>query len=293
MRVPNVLIIGAMKSGTTGVFFDLCRHPQVFEPDNKEPHCLCDDAVLSEEGRRQYASVYAEAAPEQLVCDASTGYSKLPDLAGVVDRAGAVLPNDFRVVYVVRDPIDRIASHHHHEFVEGKVPANIDETVRRFPRYINYSRYGYQLKPWIEAIGRQRVRVVRFEDYRADRRGVTKQLCDWLGLDGDQLPPADATVHNQAAGKPLITQSWRGVQNSWVYQQVLRRLLPPRARNTLQRLVLPQAPNRPQSPTPETIAWLQEQLASDVRQVSDYAGSSELLWEGYQLEKEPPTDIRL
>lgn len=281
MRLPNVLIIGAMKSGTTGVFFDLCRHPHVFEPDDKEPHCLCHDHVLTDAGRDEYAAIYSAATADQLLCDGSTGYTKLPDHPGVVERALAVLPDDFRVIYVVRDPIDRIASQHHHEFVEGKVPASIDAAVREFPRLINYSRYGHQLAPWVEAIGLDRVRVVRFEDYRADRRGATVRLCEWLGLDSSLLPDEDATVHNQASGKPLITKRWRGVQNSWWYQLVLRRLLPPRTRNWLQRLVLPKAPDRPAPPSPATIEWLKTELSEEVEQISEYAQAAEPLWDGY------------
>ncbi len=288
MRLPNVLIVGAMKSGTTGVFFDLCRHPHVFEPDNKEPHCLCDDRVLTGEGRGEYAAVYAGAAPDQMLCDGSTGYTKLPDHQGVVERALAVLPDDFRVIYVVRDPIDRIASHHHHEFVEGKMPASIDEAVREFPRLVNYSRYGYQLSPWVDAIGIDRVRVVRFEDYRADRHGTTASLCEWLGLDSGLLPSEDVTIHNQAAGKPLITKKWRGVQTSWWYQHVLRRMLPPRTRNWLQRVVLPKVQERPAPPTHETVEWLRSELTKDVQHISEYATEAEALWQGYSAAGRPP-----
>ena len=53
MRLPDFLIIGAMKSGTTGLFFDLCSHPRVFLPENKEPTRLASDDVLTTEGRQK------------------------------------------------------------------------------------------------------------------------------------------------------------------------------------------------------------------------------------------------
>ena len=281
MRLPQLLIIGAMKSGTTGVFMDLCLHPQVFEQSNKEPHFLCSDKVLTAAGQAEYESVYEGAREDQLLCDASTGYTKRPDREGMAERAVKVLPDDFRAVYVVRDPIERIISQHHHEHVEGKVPASIDEAVRQFPRYVEYSRYGYQLTPWIEAIGPDRVRVIRFEDYKADRQKVTKQLCEWLGLDTALLPPPDSTVHNRAAGRPQITSFWQSVQRSSAYRRLIRPLVATRTRVLLQRLVLPKALDRPAPPSSATISWLRGQLADDVRQISRYAGSPTPLWGDY------------
>jgi len=282
MRLPNLLIIGAMKSGTTGVFFDLCRHPQVFQQDNKEPHCLRQAEVLTPAGRQAYAEIFAGARADQVLCDASTGYSKRPDHEGVVERAVAVLPPDFRVVYLVREPIDRIISQHYHEMIEGKISPSIDTVVRQHPRYVNYSRYGYQLQPWIEAVGRDRVKVIRFESYKAERVATIRGLCEFMGLDPEQLPrETDQVIYNQNDGKPLIDSFWRGVKNSPVYQRGVRPLLPMRMRNLLLRRVLPKAPPRPAPPTAETLTWLRSQLADDVWQISEYAGSAEPLWEGY------------
>lgn len=282
MRLPGLLIIGAMKSGTTGVFMDLCRHPGVFAQDNKEPHCLRQDEVLTAAGRQAYAQIFAGAREDQLLCDASTGYSKRPDNEGIVDRAMQVLQEGFRVIYIVREPIDRIISQHYHEFIAGMVPACIDTVVREHPRFVNYSRYGYQLQPWIEALGPERVRVVRFETYKADRLATIQGLCEFAGLDPQRLPrEADQVVYNQNDGKPLIDTFWRRVKHSSVYQRAVRPLLPVRLRHHLQRAVLPKAPDRPAPPTAETCAWLKSQLAGDVRQISQYAGSAELLWEDW------------
>jgi hypothetical protein len=282
-RLPQLLIIGAMKSGTTGVFMDLCRHPMVFLPDNKEPHALRDEKVLTSEGRAAYAALYERARPDQLLCDASTGYTKRPDYPGVVERALKVLPDGFRVIYVVRDPVARIVSHHFHEFIEGRVPADLDQVVRSDPRFINYSRYGYQLEPWVDALGVDRVRVVRFEDYTADRQATVAGLCECLELDSVLLPTLDATVHNQNQGKPVMNRFWRRFQSSSVYRYGLRPLVSLRMRAALQKMVLPKAPSRPPAPPESTLAWLREQLADDVVVISRLAGRAEPLWPGYEL----------
>src|SRR5690606_34300557 len=111
-------------------------HPGVFLPDNKEPHFLREDRVLTPQGQAEYAALYERARADQILCDASTGYTKRPDFPGVVERALEVLPEGFRVIYVVREPVARIVSHHFHEFIEGRVAADIDHVVRNDPRFL-------------------------------------------------------------------------------------------------------------------------------------------------------------
>jgi len=264
-RFPDVLIIGAMKSGTTGLFMDLCCHPGMFLAESKEPECLCHDRVLEDEGRREYASLYKAAATDQLACDASTAYSKLPDYPGVVDRATQLLPADFKVIYVVRDPIDRMASQFQHERQAGIVPPEIDQVVRETPRYLNYSRYGYQLQPWIEAIGRERILVIRFEDYRDDRQATVVRVCGFLGLPADQLATIEAVVHNQGARKPVAGKFWKFVRSTWWYQKVLRPLTSLRVRLLLQRWVLPKSQVKVSKMSDSTRAWLHRELEPDTQ----------------------------
>ncbi|MCO6043197.1 sulfotransferase domain-containing protein [Aeoliella sp. ICT_H6.2] len=264
MRLPDFLIIGAMKSGTTGLFFDVCGHPQVYMPVNKEPHALCDDKVLTEAGKQEYADLYVAAGADQLVGDASTGYSKLPDRPGVVERAVAVLPEDFRAIYIIREPISRIISQHYHEFSRGLVGADINAVVREHPRYLDFSRYAWQLRPWVEAIGRDRIRVVLFEQYKSSRSAVVAETCRFLGLDPDERPAIDEQeVFNAGDGKPVPGPIWNAIRGNKMYQKLVRPLVSSRARHHLRKYFMRKAPPRPTPPSAETIAWLQQELAND------------------------------
>lgn len=268
MRLPNFLIIGSMKSGTTGVFLDLCRHPLVFEQQNKEPHFLCNDRVLTPAGLAEYAELYKEAPEGQLLCDASTGYTKMPDHMGVPQRAVQVLPNDFRAIYIIRDPIDRIASQHYHEFSLGLVGPDINTVVREHPRYIQYSRYAWQLEPWAEAIGRERIHVMCLEQYKSARSESISQACRFLGLDPAELPSLEAEkVHNAGDRKPVPGPVWNAIRGNKMYQKLIRPLFSARMRHHARKYFMAKAPERPAPPSEETIAWLEEQLADDVRQL--------------------------
>ena len=261
MTLPNVLNIGAMKSGTTGVFMDLVKHPDFYEPQDKEPGDLCSDLVFTEAGLEKYANRYATADKQQIICDASTTYTKRPDIEGVAQRAVQVLPADFKVIYVVRHPIRRILSQHWHELTDNQVSLGIDDAVRQYERFVAYSRYAYQLEPWIAAVGLDRIRVVQFEEYMANREQVIKGLWEFLGLQ-PPYPTVDKTVYNQSSSKPILNGFWSQVRTSWVYQTV-RPLISLSSRKILRELILPKANDKPAPPTPETIQWLNEELSSD------------------------------
>src|SRR5262245_60208451 len=110
MRLPNFLVIGAMKSGTTTFYHDLAAHPDVFLAE-KELGALSRDVATVE-----YASYFKRAKPEQLCGDVSTTYSMCPDVSGVADRAKKNLSRNTKIIYLVREPVARAISHHYHYY---------------------------------------------------------------------------------------------------------------------------------------------------------------------------------
>ena len=286
LRLPNVLIIGAMKAGTTSLFMDLAAHPDVLLTGDKEPHALCSDKVLSEQGRQEYADLYGQPT-EGTIVDASTGYAKRPDFQSVAERAVKVLPAGFKVIYLLREPIARIISHHYHDFSRGDAGPNIDEAVREHPRFVNYSRYAYQLEPWIDAVGRERIQVVRFEDYTGDRLSVVSQLYGFLGLPelSEQLDAEK--VYNKSQDKPVRKGMWSVIYHNSIYRNMLRPLLPVEFRMKLARLLLPKAPEKPEPPSDDTLAWLRDELVEDSQRLRTLLQLDAPLWP--LLQPEPVT----
>ncbi len=83
---PDFLVVGAMKGGTTTLYFDLGAHPDLHLPEPKEPEVLvrhADPAAI----REAYAAHFRNARPGQLCGEASTVYTKRPDHEGVAERA--------------------------------------------------------------------------------------------------------------------------------------------------------------------------------------------------------------
>ena len=87
MPLPDFLIIGAMKAGTTTLYRDLMTNPAIFFPSEKEKSHLLRDEVLTEAGRRDYEKLFRRARPGQVLGIAPTRYTNLPDCPGVPGRA--------------------------------------------------------------------------------------------------------------------------------------------------------------------------------------------------------------
>lgn len=304
MRFPDFLIIGAMKSGTTTLYRDLLTNPGVFMPTEKEPHSLCEDAVLTPEGRAAYAALFEGVREDQVCGEASTGYTKLPDHPGVVGRAKALLPGHARFVYLVREPVSRAISHHHHFMTSGRICDPIDVAVETVPSLIDYSLYAMQVEPWMEAFGAEHVRVMIFERFVKDRRGAAVEAAGFLGIPPrPELVEADK-VFNQSESKPVLAKSgpMRWMQQSWAYRKMVRPVLSLEARERLRRALLPRANPRPSPPSPETVDRIIERVAPDAERLARLMGIPSPIWEfdkvrekvlaGGQANNSPPESVQ-
>lgn len=263
----HVFVIGAMKSGTTTLHADFSQHPDVSVAE-KEYDGLRRFDTASDTGRRAYRDGLGDG---ELTVDITASYSMAPHLSGVACDAAAVEPRA-AVVYLVRDPVARIVSHHHHDLASGIVPAEIDTAVRKDPRLIDYSRYAAQLRPWFGAFPASSIRVVKFEDYVEDRRGTTDELLGWLGL---RPLPAGAdidSVSNRTRGRVAARGRLRGWLHSDLYRHRIRPLVPQRVRSRTARAVLTTTPARPAPPSAETVRHILSELASDLRSLHDTTG---------------------
>ncbi len=278
MKLPDFLLVGSMKCGTTTLFKDLCAHPRVFMPDDKEPHNLCDDRVLTDEGLREYAALFAPARPDQKCGEASTGYTKLPTRTGVVERARKTLSPELRLIFIVREPVSRIVSHHYHLYSNARTGPVIEDTLANDARLVDYTRYATQIEPWINAYGREAVLIVKFEDFIKDRRGHASALHRHLRIEERPDVVREDAVANKGEGKP-VPKGLTGFFRSPVYKKVIRGLAPAGARRWAQKTLLPKAPDRPPPPRPETVERLIAELEPECRRLAAIMGVPGAVWD--------------
>ena len=270
-----------MKAGTTTLYRDLLTHPRIFFSQDKEPGNLLDDAVLTPEGRAAYRALFAAASPDQLCAEASTAYTKRPTHEGVARRARALLGEDLRLIYIMREPVARLVSQHRHELTAGEITeTDIDAAIERHPHLIDYSRYAMQLEPWLEVFGRERILTLEMEAHAADRAGGTAAVQRFLGLDPmPDLVRADA-VYNKGDAKPVLRGPWQVVQQSMPYQKLIRPLIGVETRQKLREALLPRATTQLAAPSESSLARVRERLEPDLARLRAMLGGDAPSWAG-------------
>lgn len=289
-RLPDFLVIGAMKCGTTSLYHDLRSWPGL---------CLAEkemNALLHDSAAVRYAEAFRGAGAGQLLGDVSPDYAKRPESDGVAARAKALLAGrPVRLIYLVREPLSRLVSHH--AFLstqQGRarqgMPRGIEEALAAFPSLVDYSRYAWQLEPWVEAFGSEALLVLRFEDYVADRAETLRKVAGFLGQDFDGLPSPSGRVHNPTAGRPVATPGWRRLLDAGLYRRWIRPWFTPEARDRLRHWLLPKAPGRPPPPNRATVARLLPTLKADGEALRLLLGRERPLWDlDSALERYPET----
>ena len=284
MRLPDFLVIGAMKAGTTSLCSDLEAIPGVFFPTVKEPHTLCLDSVLTPGGRRRYAALFRAACDNQRCGEGSTGYTKVPLHRGVPRRAKSVLGGQLRLVYIGWEPVSRAISHHYHMYRSGDAPRSFENAYRSNPLIAECSRYARQLEPWLDVFGRDNLHVVRFETYIHSRDEVVGGVCRFLEveplLQGVSLAPLKNRGDDQVMAPMILrhcTRSFTGSQ--WSKRVVHPFRAPGGFGSASKQYSYKHAPSRPDPPSIELIDEMIEQLDEDAARLPLLLGEKEPYWD--------------
>jgi hypothetical protein len=197
MSLPDFVIIGAMKCGTSTLHAQLAAQPQFFMSAPKEPNFFSNDEIYAK-GEAWYRGLFASAPAGAIKGESSTHYTKLPTYPKTVDRLASLIPQA-KFIYVTRDPIERLVSQYIHEWTEGRISVPIDEAIEKHPELIAYSRYGYQLQPFVERFGRERILHIEFERMTAEPDATLKRIAAFLGAAGEVVWRGDLEAQNVSA----------------------------------------------------------------------------------------------
>jgi Sulfotransferase family len=224
-RKPNLFIIGSMKSGTTYLFNLLSSHPSIFMCHPKEPSYFVNPNELRQlsprfwkegywESQENYLRLFQLAGTAKIVGEGSVYYSHLPFASGVPERIRQFNP-DARLIYVMRDPIERTMSHYWHRVRWNGEHRPIADAVKNCPWYRDVSYYAMQLLPYFECFGRDQIKLVVFEEMISKTSEVIRSICRWLNLGDDWLP----TLNHQ----PLNVTPEKVAQSNAVLHQLLQK----------------------------------------------------------------------
>lgn len=193
VNLPDFIVIGAMKCGTTTLQTQLAAQSGVFMSTPKEPNYFSDDAVFAK-GRDWYEGLFAEAPNGVLKGEASTHYTKLPTYPETLPRMTALLQHAPKFVYMIRDPLARAISHYIHEWSLRGAGNDADTAFRTQPEFAAYGCYGMQIAPFVEVYGKERILLTCLEAFKADPVSEFARVARFL-----DLPETAAWQHDLAA----------------------------------------------------------------------------------------------
>jgi hypothetical protein len=181
--LPNLIVAGGLKCGTTSLHHYLNLHPDVAMSRPKELNFFVAE-LNWELGPEWYASHFDRDAPVR--GESSPHYTNLPRFQGVAERMHALLGGQAQVIYMVRDPIERMLSHYFHNVGGGYESRPIDVALADpGSSYVARSRYAMQLAPYWAAFDRARLLVVANEDLAGRRAETMRRVFGFCGVDDD------------------------------------------------------------------------------------------------------------
>ena len=228
--LPDFIVIGAMKAGTTALFQYLVKHPRVSMPWRKELDFFSNETNWAK-GVAWYEEQFANASPGQRVGEASPNYSKRHTWPETPGRMAEVLPNA-RIIYMVRDPIARMESMYLDMLHYGGEVRSMNE-VSGDHDYRTTSSYGWQLAPYVETYGADRVLVETADRLRADRDAVLDRVFRFLDVEPGDMPAVGPIEANRSDEKRIPNWLGRRIRRSRPWAVDPKRKDLPRWRNRL------------------------------------------------------------
>lgn len=173
------IIIGAMKCGTSSLFRYLVEHPEISGCAKKEPNFFSDNL---DKGFGWYLSLWGDQyKKERIMLEASTGYTKFPN-AGNVAETISCFPGNYKFIYIVRDPLERVRSHYQHSLLAGRLEGPIYNQLHENSHIINVCKYYLQLSCYEEYFSKDNILVIKFEDLVDNPHEALRCICDFLGI---------------------------------------------------------------------------------------------------------------
>ena len=276
-RLPNIVVIGAAKAGTTSMLNYLDVHPEIAVSTEKEMRFFQDPDCLTWLGAYQtYFPVGTRYRAE-----ATPFYSKTPCFPGVVDRMADLVP-DAKILYLVRDPIDRIVAEYVEQVQWRAASGTLDELLAGAADPHNYlvasSRYATQLRDYQRRFAAEQIMVLDLADLSADVVGVMGEVFDFLELERPTMSPDDFGLFNTRDDKRMFPEWMMRLRRGPIVRAINK--LPPRPRQFISDL----AWHRLRTPTErpelseESRSLLDKVLAPEVADLRALTGRPFATW---------------
>ena len=289
--LPNFIVIGAAKAGTTALYWYLSEHPAVFMSRVKETNYFAYG--VDDQGRlvygdpdvhrfpvtslAQYEQLFSEAGGAAAVGEASPIYLECPQTAG---RIRATIPAA-RLICSLRHPVDRAYADYLMYLWRRGRPFEPERDLtadsvwaRPDSRWMQVSRYHEQLSRYFERFPREQIHVFLIDDLKRDAAGAVQEVYRFLAIDSTFTPDFE-TAHN-VGGVPS-SRFLESVLTNRAVRSAVEPLIPKRSADWVRRLRTGNMRKAPPLPS-ELRKELTDRFNDDILRTSDLIGRSLEHW---------------
>lgn len=217
-RLPNFVVAGAAKSGSTSLYEYIKGHPEIFLPERKESRYFASEKLVNTLGYNktsvfdwdEFTSQYKAVLPEhKAVGDFGNLYMIYPELS--VENIRTQLGADVKVVFIIRNPVKRAYSAYQmarrNFYEDASFQKGLEKEEERLEEgyvpcdIIAYQKMGMYAEPIAYFQKHFPVHVMILDDLKTDAEGELSKLFSFLGVSPNyKVPPSD--VHNQGGSVP-------------------------------------------------------------------------------------------
>jgi hypothetical protein len=289
--LPNFLVIGVAKAGTTALHWYLAEHPAVFMSSAKDPSYFAygvdaDGRLLWGEPEfhtfpvrslAEYERLFADAGNAVAIGEASTMYLECPQAASRIRKQ---IPSA-KIICSLRHPVERAYSnyvmwlrHRGRRFDPSRELSRTADWARPDSRWMRVGRYHEQLVRYFDAFPREQIHVMLFDDLKRSEIEATQNVYRFVGVDPTFMP--DFRTPHAIGGLPA-NRLLEEVLTNPVLRTAMRPLVPVRAANWVRRLRARNLRKAPPLP-PELRRDLTRHFRDDIARTSGLIGRSLEHW---------------
>ncbi|MDY7020394.1 MAG: sulfotransferase [Cyanobacteriota bacterium] len=208
MKLPNFLIIGAAKSGTTSLYHYLKQHPSIYMSPIKEPDFFSTKrANVGAKTLEEYSALFEAAKHETALGEASVIYLTDPTSPDLIFNC---IP-DVKMICMLRNPIEASYSGYLAHLRIGRESKEFSEALKE-GRYLNVGFYYRHLSRYFAKFNSEQIKIYFYDDFIKDNQTIFEDLFNFIGVDNSFVP--DTLVrHNSSPSIP---------KNKWINKVLLQ-----------------------------------------------------------------------
>lgn len=185
-NLPDFIIIGEMKCGTTALYKYLTEHAQVQPAKRKEINFF---NTYYDRGLAWYQSQFPDCV--KCITGESSGYLRFPEAASKIYKA---VPQ-VKLILILRNPVDRAYSHYHMRLDKGEITSPFEQAIQSKSTYLEIGNYVWNLKRWMEVFPKDQFHIVQSEKLFKQPQKTLDETFRFLGLSPH---PLDVYKHHNS-----------------------------------------------------------------------------------------------